>query len=400
MEVVESGSTPYIVAIMVARFRQLVWLAVLGFALARAELAHGQFYYQINADNTITLAGYDGYDTDLVITNMVDGMFVTSLGSFAFLHCYSLITVSIPDSVTSIGDYAFAGCAELTNISFSDSVANIGNHSFSGCSKLNSISMPTSVTNIGDGAFTACAGLTSITIPDSVTNMGNFTFEGCYGLTNVFIGNGIKSIGNQVFQDCVNLISITIPNNVTSIGEWTFFGCVELRNVAISTNITSIGKAAFIDCSSLTSMMIPNSVTNIDDLAFSSCFLLTNIFFLGNAPSLGGPDVFFPSNNPTAFYLPNTTGWDAYGSSYGGISLVCWNPMLQPSRSSPILDANGFHFDISGSTNIPIVIQACTNLKQGGWFPLQALALTNGLYSFTDPNGANYPACFYRVTSP
>ena len=35
---------------------------------------------------------------------------VTSIGEGAFQHCYSLTSVTIPESVTSIGEKAFYGC--------------------------------------------------------------------------------------------------------------------------------------------------------------------------------------------------------------------------------------------------------------------------------------------------
>jgi hypothetical protein len=60
---------------------------------------------------------------------------------------------------------------------------------------------------------------------------------------------------------------------------------------------------------------------------------------------------------------------------------------------------NQFGFNITGATNIPIVVESSTNLR-GGWTPLQAVALTNGLYYFTDPQWTNYAGRFYRVRSP
>ena len=39
---------------------------------------------------------------------------VTKIGSYAFLDCSSLTSVTIPDSVTSIEEWAFSGCKSLT----------------------------------------------------------------------------------------------------------------------------------------------------------------------------------------------------------------------------------------------------------------------------------------------
>ena len=56
---------------------------------------------------------------------------------------------------------------------------------FNWCFSLTSITIPNSVTIIGDGAFIHCSSLTSITIPESVTSIGVWAFSECYGLDSV-----------------------------------------------------------------------------------------------------------------------------------------------------------------------------------------------------------------------
>ncbi|MBR4720542.1 MAG: leucine-rich repeat domain-containing protein, partial [Clostridia bacterium] len=132
----------------------------------------------------------------------------TSIGERAFEGCYSLTTITIPDSVTSIGEAAFRDCNSLTSITIPDSVTSIGDDAFRNCESLTSITIPDSVTSIGGSAFSYCRSLTSITIPDSVTSIGEGAFYGCRSLT-----------------------SITIPDSVTSIGERAFFWCSNLTDV-------------------------------------------------------------------------------------------------------------------------------------------------------------------------
>ncbi len=74
----------------------------------------------------------DASTTDVVIPAEIDGLPVTSIGTFAFWWCPSLTSVIIPDSVTNIGEDAFGSCSSLTSITIPESVKSIGNDAFSG----------------------------------------------------------------------------------------------------------------------------------------------------------------------------------------------------------------------------------------------------------------------------
>jgi serine protease inhibitor len=58
-----------------------------------------------------------------------------------------------------------------------------------------------------------------------------------------------------------------------------------------------------------------------------------------------------------------------------------------------------FGFNVA-STNATLVVEACTNLMSGAWFPIQTLTLTNGSAYFSEPWQSNSPSRFYRVHSP
>ena len=81
---------------------------------------------------------------------------VTSIGRSAFYYCFSLSSVTIPESVTSIGELAFYYCFSLSSIEIPNSVTSIGEYTFTGCSKLIDITIPEGVTSIGDGTFSGC----------------------------------------------------------------------------------------------------------------------------------------------------------------------------------------------------------------------------------------------------
>jgi hypothetical protein len=142
----------------------------------------------------------------------------------------------------------------------------------------------------------------------------------------------------------------------------------------------------------LTNVTIGNGVTNIGGWGFNSCASLTGVYFTGNAPSLGSY-VFTDDYNATVYYLPGTTGWPIASLE---VPEVLWNPQSQASG----VWTNLFGFTITGTTNIPIVVEACTNLRSASWTSLQMCTITNGSMYFSDPQWRNHPDRFYRLRSP
>ena len=302
--------------------------------------------------------------TDLTIAN---GNGPTIIGPSAFNDCHKLRSLIIPDSVVTIGDLAFQTCADLTNLTLGNGVTNIGKLGFAGCTSLR-----------------------SVTIPDSVTTLSDSAFGGCTNLTNVVIGNGLNSINRATFSGCTKLRSVIIPNTVTNVGALSFYRS-GLTNVTLGNGVTTIGSQAFQYCP-LTSITIPLSVTNIGDGAFNTCTNLTSIYFQGSAPALGGTAVF--SFDPAiVYYLPGTTGWS---SPFGGLPAVLWNPSLQGCG----VQNDQFSFTITGTTDIPIVLEASTDLTNPSWTPLQSSTLTNGSINFADPDWTDFPSRYYRIRSP
>jgi hypothetical protein len=143
-------------------------------------------------------------------------------------------------------------------------------------------------------------------------------------------------------------------------------------------------------------VVIGNAVTNINATAFSGCTGLVSVYFRGNAPS-ASPTLFATTGNPTSYYLPGTTGWS---TTFGGRLTSIWNPKIETSHASFGVRTNRFGFTITGAANIPIVVEANSNLVGGVWTPLQTCTLTNGSIYFGDSNWTNYPVRVYRIRSP
>ena len=301
-----------------------VMMIITAVPMTASAATYDDLTYKIN-NGEVTITDCDqSISGDVVIPDTIEGYPVTSIGDYAFAWCYSIESITIPDSVTSIGERAFHNCDSLTSVTIGDSVTSIGGYAFSSCDSLTSITIPDSVTSIGYAAFSDCTSLTSITvdennayyssdkygvlfnknkteliqypigndrteytIPASVTTIGNFAFECCDSLTSITIPDSVTSIGGHAFSSCNSLTSITIPDSVTSIGDSAFRYCDSLTSVTIGDSVTSIGAYAFCYCSNLTSITIPDSVTSIGRYAFSDCTSLTSITILDSVTSIG-----------------------------------------------------------------------------------------------------------------
>ncbi|MFZ0829383.1 MAG: leucine-rich repeat domain-containing protein [Verrucomicrobiia bacterium] len=348
--------------------------------------------------NTVTKIGDYAFYNKYVLNSVTIPNSVTSIGENAFGN--SLLTaIVIPDSVTNIGGGAFGECIWLTNVMIGSSVATIGETAFVDCHSLTNIEIPNSVTRIENDAFENCSRLTSIIIPDSVTNIGIAVLWGCASLTSAKLPNSLNNFGNFAFYDCYSLTNIMLPDNATNIGDYAFNDCQSLVNLIIPDSVTSIGYESFYGCSSLTNITIPNSVSSIGDSAFAGCTSLVGIFFRGNAPDSVGSFVFDVGTNLTAYYLPGTTGWDDF-TLLTGVPTALWLPAMLTTDGSFGVETNQFGFNISWAGGQTVVVEACTNLANPVWQPVQTNTLTTGSAFFSDPQWTNYPGRFYRLRSP
>ena len=277
--------------------------------------------YDATGDTVIITDCAEDASGDLVIPDTIGGKPVTSIGRSAFYNCFSLTSITIPDSVTSIGDYVFGGLSSLSDITIGISVTSIGDRAFSGCTSLMSITIPDGVTSIGEGAFANCANLTSITIPNGVTSIGAGPFSGCESLTTIEVGEGNMNFTgiNGVLFNAEKTVLVAYPtgkaganykihDGVTSIGGSAFSKCTSLTSITIPDGVISIGSSAFRGCSSLSDITIPDSVISIGYGALSMGKSLSAVTFLGDAPKKG-LNVFNSSVTLTIYRKPEAKGW-------------------------------------------------------------------------------------------
>ena len=184
----------------------------------------------------------------------------------------------------------------MTEAIIGDCVDYMSYYTFGQCYSLSSVTLPNSLKTIGDNVFDSCSGLTSITIPNSVSSITSYAFTKCSGITNVVVPNSVTNLGVGVFQRCSSLQSATLPSGLTSIQSNLFRYCSSLSSVTIPSSVTSIGVYAFAE-TKITDITIPNGVTSIGNSAFNLCRSLTSVTVEATTPPTLGTNVFNSTNN-------------------------------------------------------------------------------------------------------
>ncbi|MDY3845691.1 MAG: leucine-rich repeat domain-containing protein [Eubacteriales bacterium] len=156
--------------------------------------------FELLDDDTYSVVGYTGDETDILIPAEYDGKAVTEIGGEAFRQS-KLTKVTIPSSVKSIGYNAFYRSESLQTVVLGEGLEIINMSAFYGCTNLKTINIPESVKQICRDAFQACSSLESITIPVGIEDAFPRMFMGCSNLSTVTIENE-KYADAQNADDC------------------------------------------------------------------------------------------------------------------------------------------------------------------------------------------------------
>ena len=316
------------------------------------------FLYEIY-DNEITITGYTGSSTEIVIPSYitVDGVNlpVVHIGENAFQNCTTIVSLTTLRNMESIGTGAFSGCSGLRELTLNEGLKTIHGKAFYGC-PITELVIPNSVTTFEPyyhsgyhGAFEECRRLETVVIGDGLTSIPVETFKNCVSLKSVTIGDFVSSIGESAFSGCSSLTNITIGTGVQTIGVNAFSNS-GLQSVTISPSVRTIEESAFENCISLTSVNIPSGVQTIGTGAFSGCSGLRELALNEGLKTIYGKA--FYGCPITELVIPNsvTTFEPYYHSGYHGAFEEC-------RRLETVVIGDGL-------TNIPVeTFKNCVSLK-------------------------------------
>ncbi|MCI9077723.1 MAG: leucine-rich repeat protein [Lachnospiraceae bacterium] len=140
----------------------------------------GIIYKSIEGTNECQVVSYTGNNRNVIIPDEYNGHIVTSVAAGAFRGNEIITSIIIGRNIKSIGGSAFSHCGYLENAEFkSNKIKAIPPNCFEACESLKKLELPESVKKAGYRAFAFCTSMYQIIIPGQVTSFGKEIFYGC-----------------------------------------------------------------------------------------------------------------------------------------------------------------------------------------------------------------------------
>ncbi len=171
------------------------------------------FYYTVDAENqAVTITGYSGSSTAVVIPSAIDGYPVKVIGKEAFMN-KPITAVTISDTVEIIDESAFEA------------------------SSLESVIIPPNVKELVKFAFVRCRQLTAAEIQGK-TKIGPSTFNGCTAMTEAKMLDDIPYVSAWAFNGCTSLTTLEF-HGAAVLGHYCIYGCTSLEDIMLNDNVRS-----------------------------------------------------------------------------------------------------------------------------------------------------------------
>lgn len=257
------------------------------------NITEGGFIYSVNEDDSISITGYTGSDSDLKIPDKINGADVTSIENYAFQNMEFIENVSVPDTIEKIGYQAFDGTKYIqslqndefivigkslylyngdeSSVTIPENVNSISPNAFMNNISVKEVTIKSNISEISNSAFTLCQSLEKVTIEEGVTAISSAAFSSCKALKSIELPSTLKSIGTAAFSSCTSLETINLPDGIETIDDRAFEDCTALSDIKLPDSVTYIGYCTFLDCESLTEINLPENLTAIYSLSFKNC---------------------------------------------------------------------------------------------------------------------------------
>lgn len=134
-------------------------------------------------DSFVSILGYEGEPTELVVPEQLDGRSVKEICAEAFMNETTLTSITIPGTVEMVGSSAFEGCTALESVVFAGeplsewSYTRISSCAFKGDTALSNVVLPENLREISEETFAGCELLEEIEFPENIWYINDKAFE-------------------------------------------------------------------------------------------------------------------------------------------------------------------------------------------------------------------------------
>lgn len=187
----------------------------------------------------LSIAGYVGMKTDVVIPERIEGKPVHEIGDQAFMYNPSISKVRIPDTVISVGEDAFARCRNLQEVKLSSQLQIILDGAF-GTTALKEITLPSTMRWIMDDVFCECMSLEAIHANSPFV----YDVDGVLYSFNEYM-SGRKAYGLYFYPPARRAETFTIHNGTEEICNDAFRGVGSIKNIVIPSTVEYVSNGLF-----------------------------------------------------------------------------------------------------------------------------------------------------------
>lgn len=173
----------------------------------------------------ITIDGYFGTESEIVIPYFIDGKPVQEINQYAFDRNPTITEVDISDNVYRILKNAFYNCQSLKEVRLSRQLYGIAECAFADCTLLEEITLPESLQVIGNDVFGGCLSMQAVhAASDTVYDVDGVLYRtGAAGYKDLYfyppakpaesciIPDGTTRIYSNAFRYAGNLRKIVVP---------------------------------------------------------------------------------------------------------------------------------------------------------------------------------------------
>ncbi len=302
------------------------------------EPSADQFLYE-TSNRGVTLTGYVGEQTRVVVPAEIEGAPVIAVADGAFANQTELTVLILPQGLQSIGEGILKGCTSLralkTGLMGTDArseqylgylfgadtyennsrdvpvsleilelwqgLAVLPAFALYDCNDLVAVRLPETLTSLEEYSMFRCERLQYVNVSHLIF-VGAHALDSCKSLEHLALGASLESIALGALEGCSGLRSLTLPFVGESANENTYLGYIfgaevpefsagyypqRLIEIKLLSTCRALGNYAFYECNRLVYLTMEEGIVSIGTRAFDGCERLREITVPNSVQHIG-----------------------------------------------------------------------------------------------------------------